>query len=92
MVRGEIERRAGIPLPENAPSPSRVFSVPPGVTLTDRVTAGEAAAIALWNNTALEADLAAIGIAQADLLDAGLFALLRDGKLRPALELVQRRD
>lgn len=72
MVRGEIERTAGIPLPEDAPSPARVFSVPPGVTLTDRVSAGEAAAIALWNNTALEADLAAIGIAQADLLDAGL--------------------
>jgi cobalt-zinc-cadmium efflux system outer membrane protein len=29
-------------------------------------------AIALWNNSALEANMAALGIAQADLLDAGL--------------------
>jgi cobalt-zinc-cadmium efflux system outer membrane protein len=49
-----------------------VFSLPPGVTVTDRLTADDAVAIALWNNAALEADLAYIGIAQADLLDAGL--------------------
>ncbi|MGH9675054.1 MAG: TolC family protein [Bryobacteraceae bacterium] len=42
------------------------------MTLTSHVTADDAVAITLWNNAALEADLATIGIAQADLRDAGL--------------------
>lgn len=48
------------------------FSWPPGVTPTTRFTPPTAIAVALWNNNALEADLAALGIAKADLLDAGL--------------------
>ncbi len=72
VVRDQIEQRTGRTLPEKAPPPRRAFSLPPEVSLSDRLGADDAVAIALWNNSALETDLAAIGIAQADLLDAGL--------------------
>jgi len=45
---------------------------PPGARLDDGVTEDEAVATALWNNAQLSADLALLGIARANLLDAGL--------------------
>jgi cobalt-zinc-cadmium efflux system outer membrane protein len=48
------------------------FQVPEGVTLADGVTENEAVALALWNNPQLHADLTALGLARADLKDAGL--------------------
>lgn len=57
------------------------FMLPDGVKLEDGVTEDEAVAIALWNNAALHADLALLGLARADLIDAGL---LRN----PILQLV----
>ncbi|MCI0390884.1 MAG: TolC family protein [Acidobacteria bacterium] len=63
-----------------APGKSR-FELPHGVTLDDGLTEDEAVAIALWNNAALHADLATLGLARADLIDAGL---LRN----PILQLV----
>lgn len=47
-------------------------AVPAGVTLADGMTDDEAVAVALWNNAALHADLSALGLARADLVEAGL--------------------
>jgi cobalt-zinc-cadmium efflux system outer membrane protein len=46
--------------------------LPPGVALADGLTEDEAVAVALWNNPAFQAELATLGIARADLLDAGM--------------------
>lgn len=48
------------------------FSLPNGVKLEDGLSEDEAVAIALWNNAQLHADLSVLGLARADLLDAGL--------------------
>ena len=42
------------------------------ISLDDGVTEDEAVAIALWNNAAFQADLATLGFARADLIEAGL--------------------
>jgi len=47
-------------------------SLPVGVVLSDGVTEDEAVATALWNNAQLAADLAGLGLATADLVEAGL--------------------
>lgn len=52
--------------------PRRPFQLPPGVNLDAPLTADAAAAIALANNSALEAELAALALLQADLTDARL--------------------
>jgi cobalt-zinc-cadmium efflux system outer membrane protein len=46
--------------------------LPPDVNLTDGVTQEEAVAVALWNSPAFQATLADLGLARADLADAGL--------------------
>lgn len=46
--------------------------LPPGVSLKRPISSDDAAALALWNNTQLQADLAALGLAKGDLIDAGL--------------------
>ena len=48
------------------------FTLPNGVKLEDSLSEDEAVAIALWNNATLHADLSVLGLARADLLDAGL--------------------
>jgi outer membrane protein, heavy metal efflux system len=48
------------------------FALPPGVETLNGLTSDEAVAIALWNNGALHTDLAALGLARADLIEAGL--------------------
>ena len=48
------------------------FTLPEGVRVDDGITEDEAVAIALWNNATLHADLSVLGLARADLLDAGL--------------------
>jgi cobalt-zinc-cadmium efflux system outer membrane protein len=50
-----------------APSPT-----PPDVSIADGVTQEEAVAIALWNSPSFQATLTDLGIARADLVDAGL--------------------
>ena len=47
------------------------FALPAGVSLDDGLTEDEAIAIALWNNPALQADLTALGLARADVIEAG---------------------
>ena len=48
------------------------LKLPENITLSDGLTEDEAVAIALWNNAQFQADLAELGFARADLLDAGL--------------------
>jgi outer membrane protein, heavy metal efflux system len=48
------------------------FKIPEGVNPTDGLSEDEAVAVALWNNPQLHADLTALGLARADLKDAGL--------------------
>lgn len=47
-------------------------ALPPDVSVADGVTQEEAVAIALWNSPSFQATLADLGIARADLVDAGL--------------------
>lgn len=47
-------------------------ALPPGVTLEDGLTADEAVAIALWNSPSFQLVLADLGLARADLVEAGL--------------------
>lgn len=56
----------------NLPDRQLRFALPDGVMLDDGLSEDEAVAVALWNNAQLHTDLAALGLARADLLDAGL--------------------
>src|SRR5690349_9350309 len=66
-VDREIRDRtnAGLRTDENA-------GLPPNTTLEDGLSSQEAVAIALWNSPAFQATLADLGIARAELVDAGL--------------------
>jgi hypothetical protein len=46
--------------------------IPQGISLAAGLSEDDAVAIALWNNAAFQADLAALGVARADLVEAGL--------------------
>lgn len=48
------------------------FDIPEWVTLNDGLSQDEAVALALWNNAQLQVDLAALGFARADLLEANM--------------------
>lgn len=52
--------------------PEAKGGLPPGVSLDAPLTSDDAAGIAIWNNAQLRADLAAAGLAEGDLIDAGL--------------------
>lgn len=47
-------------------------ALPPDVNLEDGITQEEAVAVALWNSPSFQATLADLGVARADLVDAGL--------------------
>jgi cobalt-zinc-cadmium efflux system outer membrane protein len=47
-------------------------SLPPDVTLEDGLTENEAVSVALWNSPSFQATLTGLGIARADLVEAGL--------------------
>jgi len=72
-VPEEIQRRIGHDIndaarPEDLKSPR----LPPGIALDRPLAAEDAVAIALWNSAAFHADLANLGLARADLAEAGL--------------------
>ena len=46
--------------------------MPPDASIDDGLTSQEAVAIALWNSPSFQATLADLGIARADLVEAGL--------------------
>ncbi|MBX3278801.1 MAG: TolC family protein [Acidobacteria bacterium] len=71
-VSKEIESRTGHKF--NTAAKSAILTMPEGVSLDDGVTEDEAVAIALWNNPALHAELTALGLARADVIQAGLLA------------------
>lgn len=54
------------------PADAQGTTIPPGVTLTDGLTQDEAVAVALWNNPDFHVQLANLGFARADLVDAGM--------------------
>ncbi|HEY6362768.1 MAG TPA: TolC family protein [Vicinamibacterales bacterium] len=49
-------------------------AIPPGVVVDDGLAQEEAVAIALWNNPDFQVQLAEMGFARADLLEAGLLS------------------
>jgi len=73
-VSGEVQKRTGRPLRPEAPArpPTGGAAVPPGVVLEPELSEDAAVATALWNNAALEVALSELGLAKADLLEAGL--------------------
>jgi cobalt-zinc-cadmium efflux system outer membrane protein len=54
------------------PAPGPEWTAPPGTALDDGLGVDEAVAIALWNNADFQVALANLGIARADLIEAGL--------------------
>ena len=67
----EILIRTGHPIPPLDPD-AETTELPPGIQLDRPLSNDDAAAIALWNNPQLMVDLASLGIAEADLIEAGL--------------------
>jgi len=64
----QLEQRTGQRLPETVREGPASFSLPPDVSFNEQLSARDAVAIALWNNTALQADLANLEISRADLV------------------------
>lgn len=64
-----VEARTGHSL--NPAAKPAGFALPDGVSLEDGLSEDEAIAIALWNNPALQAELATLGLARADVIEAG---------------------
>jgi cobalt-zinc-cadmium efflux system outer membrane protein len=50
------------------------FDIPDWVTLDDGLSQDEAVALALWNNAQFQTDLAALGFARAELLEANMLS------------------
>jgi cobalt-zinc-cadmium efflux system outer membrane protein len=68
-VSQELRERAGFSLRATSqPEPA----IPPGVNLGDGLSEDEAVATALWNNGPFQAELATLGLARADLIEAGM--------------------
>ena len=65
----EVVRRTGMP---TRPLDAQGTALPPGVAIDDGLTQDEAVAIALWNNPDFQVQLANLGFARADLVEAGL--------------------
>src|SRR6266850_741707 len=72
-VSEELKKRTGHVLPDAGSESGSVFGMPPGIDLTDKISSRDAVAVALWNNAALQADLANLEVTRADLVEAGLF-------------------
>ncbi len=68
-VSKQVEAHTGHSLKPDAKPAG--FALPEGVSLEDGLTEDEAVAIALWNNPAFQAELAALGLARADIIEAG---------------------
>jgi cobalt-zinc-cadmium efflux system outer membrane protein len=69
----QMKERIGYGLrPPDTGTAARTFSLPPGVSLAAPLSELDAVAVALWNNAELEATLCDLGLARADLIEAGL--------------------
>ena len=71
-ISAGIEERTNYS-PRQAPE-SGQFELPEWVTPDDGISEDEAVAVALWNNAQFQADLAALGFARSDLLEANMLA------------------
>jgi len=101
FVASELGARSGSP-PAAFAAIGASPGLPPEVTLRDGLSEEEAVGIALWNNADFNADLAAIGMARADLVEAGLLpnpvlsllfpgtSTVREGTLSIPISLVRR--
>jgi cobalt-zinc-cadmium efflux system outer membrane protein len=69
-VSDSLQKATGFSLQKEVKPGTAVL--PPNVIATDGLTEEEAVSIALWNNAQLQADLATIAIAQADVIEAGI--------------------
>ena len=69
-ISAGIEERTNYSLRQTPESGQ--FEFPEWVTLDDGLSQDEAVALALWNNAQFQADLAALGFARADLLEANM--------------------
>jgi cobalt-zinc-cadmium efflux system outer membrane protein len=67
--RPDLTTRTGVPA---RPSGLEGTALPPDVRLDDGLTQDEAVAIALWNSPEFAAQVASLGFARADLVEAGL--------------------
>jgi outer membrane protein, heavy metal efflux system len=70
-VATRINERAGIDA-KGLPVPGPTWTAPPGTSLADGLAIEEAVGMALWNNPDFQVALASLGLARADLVDAGL--------------------
>src|SRR5262245_14827763 len=68
-VSKEVEARTGHKI--NTAAKGFGWALPDGVSLDDGLTEDDAVAIALWNNPAFQAEMTSLGLARADLLEAG---------------------
>jgi cobalt-zinc-cadmium efflux system outer membrane protein len=82
-ISDELKQRTGLGLPEEQSERVAGFTLPPGVVLTEQLSARDAVSIALWNNSALQADLAGLDVSRADLVEAGQFRNPRFSMLLP---------
>ena len=72
-VSTQIEERTGYGLrPSESASKTRKMELPPGISPGKALSEQDAVAVALWNNAALEATLAELGLARSDVIEAGL--------------------
>lgn len=69
-VSDSLQKVTGFTL-QNTSKPG-IVTLPPNVNTADGITEEEAVSIALWNNAQLQADLAAISVSQADIIEAGI--------------------
>jgi outer membrane protein, heavy metal efflux system len=103
FVSTGLRDRAGAMLPLDAAAAAGTEVVlPPQVALNDGLTADEAVTVALWNNALFHADLAELGVARADLVEAALLpnpvlslvfpgnSKAREGTLTVPIQLLQR--
>ena len=66
-----ITERAGVDA-RGLPGAGRGWMAPPGTSLDDGLDIDEAVAMALWNNPDFQVALATLGLARANLIEAGL--------------------
>ncbi len=100
FISSELVERVGTSLP--ATSAVHAVEFPEQVSLEDGLSEAEAVTVALWNNADFHGDLAQLGLARADLLQAGLLpnpvlalvfpgnTKLREGTLAFPVDLLQR--
>ena len=69
-VSDQLKAQAGFNI-SNIKQPGR-FDLPPNTTISDGISEDEAIGIALWNNAQFQADLVAVSIANADVVEAGI--------------------